>query len=269
MAGFSTEIEEIRGAEVEVVSVGQGDPLLYLHGFLAEGSGSAALGNLADAGYEVIRPSLPGFGSSTGMEAIDVMEDLVFWLLDFMDHRGLERAPIASVCLGAWLGAEMAIRHPERIERLVLTDPPGIEVRGQSVGDLFGVDFPDLAEILFHDQTLPFVQLLKVFDAETAKKAKPNPEAVIPFLRSLAAAARLAWNPYFVDPKLEGRLFRAEVPTLVVWGSEDRLIPGAAGQIYADGMPDARLVTIPECGHLPPLERPDDWSKIVLDFLAT
>ena len=73
------------------------------------------------------------------------------------------------------------------------------------------------------------------------------------------AAARLAWQfPY--DPKLRGRLPRATVPALVVWGEQDRLVPVAHAHAYVNGLPDARLALLADVGHYPYLERPDAFA---------
>jgi pimeloyl-ACP methyl ester carboxylesterase len=67
--------------------------------------------------------------------------------------------------------------------------------------------------------------------------------------------------------KLTSRLGRIKTPTLVVWGAQDRVLPLALGEAYQRGIPGATLVTIEHCGHLPPLEAPERFAQIVLDFL--
>ena len=80
------------------------------------------------------------------------------------------------------------------------------------------------------------------------------------------AAARLAWQfPYC--PKLRGRLARAKVPALILWGAEDRLVPPAHAHAYAATLPDARVAIVPGAGHHPYLETPDDFAGEVERFL--
>jgi pimeloyl-ACP methyl ester carboxylesterase len=80
------------------------------------------------------------------------------------------------------------------------------------------------------------------------------------------AAARLAWQfPY--DRKLRGRLARASLPALVVWGEQDRLVPLAHAQAYVAGLPDARLALFAGAGHFPYLESPDAFAQAVKGFL--
>jgi pimeloyl-ACP methyl ester carboxylesterase len=110
--------------------------------------------------------------------------------------------------------------------------------------------------------------MLKALDSR-GSAAPPNPGAVLPFLRSLTAMARMGWNPYFADPKLQERLYRVTCPTLVIWGSEDRFIPPTAAKAYAEGISDVRLVELAGCGHLPPLEQPERWAEEVVGFLRS
>jgi pimeloyl-ACP methyl ester carboxylesterase len=81
------------------------------------------------------------------------------------------------------------------------------------------------------------------------------------------AAARLAWQfPYC--PKLRGRLARAKVPALILWGGEDRLVSPAHADAYAASLPDARVVVVPGAGHYPYLEAPDHFAREVKRFVG-
>lgn len=93
-------------------------------------------------------------------------------------------------------------------------------------------------------------------------------EVALPQIKALEAAARVGWNPYLHDPKLEGRLRRVTAPTLVLWGRQDGLVPLAYGERWRERIPGARLVVIEECGHLPPIEKPSAFADAVLGFLG-
>ena len=81
------------------------------------------------------------------------------------------------------------------------------------------------------------------------------------------AAARLAWQfPYC--PKLRGRLARAKVPALILWGAHDHLVPPAHAHAYAASLPDARVVVVPGAGHYAYVETPDRFAREVARFLA-
>jgi pimeloyl-ACP methyl ester carboxylesterase len=247
----------VRGRRVQFFEGGVGRPLLYLHG--AGTFWWMPVHDLLARRRRVVLPVHPGFGASEGLEAIETMEDLVFHTLDVLDTLGLDRVDVAGLSLGGWLAAELALRHPGRVDRLVLVDAAGVRVPGVPMGNPFMLPPPRLRELTFHDPVSP-VAVALFPDA-------PPLERLETVLRGREAAARLLWHPAQQYRKLTSRLWRIGAPTLVVWGREDRLIPLAYGEAYARGIPGARLEILDGCGHLPPFEHPERFAEIVLGFL--
>lgn len=248
----------VPGGRVQLFEGGAGPPLLYLHG--AGTYWWTAVHDLLARDRRVLLPVHPGFGGSEGLDGIETMEDLVFHTLDVLDALGLDGPDVVGLSLGGWLAAELAVRHPGRVRRLVLVDAPGIRVPGVPMADLFMASPPKARALLFHEP-----------DAEVARTLVPDappPERLETVLRGREAAARLLWHPAQQYRRLTGRLWRVRAPTLVVWGADDRLIPVAYGEAWARAIPGARLATVERCGHLPPLERPEPFARLVRDFLA-
>jgi pimeloyl-ACP methyl ester carboxylesterase len=151
------------------------------------------------------------------------------------------------------------VRYPERLGRLVLVDACGLRVEGALAEDEFALTPPMLRPLLFAD---PVSELA----LETVPDIQPA-ERIESALHARVAAARLAWQfPY--DRKLRGRLARASVPALVVWGEQDRLVPPAHAHAYVAGLPDARLALFAGAGHFPYLESPDAFAQAVKGFLG-
>jgi pimeloyl-ACP methyl ester carboxylesterase len=252
------DLVRVAGAEVQLFSGGEGPPLLYFHG-----AGVywwlPAHDRLA-ARRRVFVPVHPGFGRSAVREEIESMEDLVFHALDVMDALRLERVDMVGLSLGGWLAAELAVRHPQRVGRLVLVDAAGTRVPGVERPDLFLCPPAKAREMLFAD---PASELARSIVPDV-----PPPDRVETALRGREAAARLLWNPHVQYRKLTSRLHRVTAPTLIVWGAEDRLLPPALGEAYRRGIAGSTLVTIERCGHLPPLEQPERFADVVLEFLA-
>ena len=247
---------DARGRQTRALKAGAGAPIVWLHD--THGNrwtpGHACLSEV----FTVIAPSLPGVEDSTTLNGIDSAEDVVFWLLDLQAEMRLERPVLLGCGLGGWMAAEFAVRYPERLERLVLVDAYGLRVPGALPADEFALTPPMLRPLLF---TAP--------DGDLAFETLPDtyaPERVEGALHARVAAARLAWQfPY--DRKLGGRLRRATLPALVVWGEHDRLVPLAHGRAYAGSLPDVRLVVIPAAGHYPYLEQPEAFAQAVGAFL--
>jgi pimeloyl-ACP methyl ester carboxylesterase len=241
---------------------GHGDALVYLHSAAGEAAATAVLEDLADS-FSVTAPMFPGFGESEGMDEIDDMEDAAFHLLDIWDQLGLTAPAVVGTSLGGWMAAELATRNPEKVGSLVLVNPAGLHVEGAPVGEIFGRPPDELARDLFADESHPFVVAADQMAQMTTMKVDPPFELVRPMLQSLAATAKVAWNPYLHNPRLRRRLHRISAPTLVVHGAQDRLSPRAHAEAYAAGIPGARLVDVEGAGHMLPLEKAAELAALV------
>jgi pimeloyl-ACP methyl ester carboxylesterase len=106
--------------------------------------------------------------------------------------------------------------------------------------------------------------MMRAFDPKI-----PMPEELIlPQMKAMEAAAKIGWNPYLHDPKLESRLRRVMAPTLVVWGRQDGLVPLAYAEKWKQLIRGARVEIIDACGHLPSLERPAALAEVVTGFIG-
>jgi pimeloyl-ACP methyl ester carboxylesterase len=239
----------VGGTKTKLLRGGKGPPLLYLHSAAGETLWLPFHEMLAQH-FEVFAPAHPGFDTSEGLEKIDSIEDLAFHTLDFIDAMGWEHVDVAGLSLGGWLAAELATRWPDRLRKMALIDSAGLHVPGAPMAPLWENmrDTEALRRLLFHD---PESMLAKM--VITPLEETPEP-LLLQRLRAAEATARVAWNPYFHNPKLPGRLHRIKTPTLVVWGEHDRLIPLAHGKAFVAGIAGARLEVIPQCGHMPILE---------------
>jgi pimeloyl-ACP methyl ester carboxylesterase len=258
LEGPAEEVRLVGGRATRLASAGQGAPLLWLHDSLGN-RWSPGHARLADS-CRVLAPSLPGFEDGEALAGIDQPEDVVFWLLDLLDELQLSRPAVLGCGLGGWMAAELAVRYPERLGALVLVDAYGLRVADALPEDEFALPTPRLREVVFAEPEGGVAQAW-LPDAEP-------PERLERALLARVASARLAWQfPY--SPKLRGRLGRARVPSLVLWGERDRLVPPSHAQAYAEGLPDARAVVLPEVGHYPYAEAPEPFAAEVSRFLAT
>ncbi len=269
---MSTREIEIGGRVVQISETGSGAPLLYLHGFTdIHGAGPdwqpfhQALGD----GRTLIAPAHPGCAGSAENDDIRIIEDVEFLYLEIMDRLGLERIDVVGVCIGGWIAAELAVRHPERINRLALVGACGLFVPGQPIADLFwqgqplnGADYGGLRHLLFADADAPLAR-------ELVPDASGEVEPELTRYKSYRFAARIGFRPpYLHDRQLAARLPRFGGPALAVWGRDDHLVPLSHGEAYAAGLGDARLEVIDGAGHCVHLEKPDETAALIRDFLA-
>jgi pimeloyl-ACP methyl ester carboxylesterase len=245
------------GGRVHLLRAGAGEPLLFLHAAGGAGQWHEYLQLLAGR-FEVFAPDHPGFGGSDDFAEIEDMDDLVFHYLDVIERLGLDCPHIVGGSFGGWIGAELAVRAPYSLCSLVLLGAAGLRLPQHPIADLFLMKPEQVVAALFHDQS----------KAATIFPADPDIDAIMAAYRDSTALARFTWSPYMCDPKLERRLHRIGVPSLVVWAAEDRLIPLAHGHRYAEEIPDARFAVVGDCGHAMYFERPNEFAAITAEFVT-
>lgn len=254
---------EVGGKQIRMLVGGRGPDVLYLHSAGADMEWLEAHERLT-ARFTVHLPAHPGFSESTGLDDVDDVLDLVLHYADLQDACGLRGGSVVGTSFGGWIAAELAALYPERVGRLVLVDAVGLWLDAHPIAEIFGTTPPELAQRMFYDQQHPIAALMHAF---TTISAVPE-ELALPQMKIMEAVAKVGWNPYLHDPKLLGRLGRVTAPTLIVWGRHDGITPVPYGERYRDSIPRARLEVIERCGHLPPVERPDEFARIVGEFLA-
>jgi len=255
----NVEFLKFQDVDLEVERRGAGPPLVLLD----DEEGLTRESPLVDEwakSFEVIIPSMPGFGRSSRPNWIETMDDIAYIMLDFLDQAGIEDATLVGFSLGGWLAAEMATKNVTRIARLALVDPYGIKVGGPWDRDIQDIWFLTKEE----------VQALKYADAKNGDidyPAMPDEKLEI-IARNSESFARFCWQPYMHNPKLKRRLHRISVPTLVIWGAADGVITTDYGKAYAGEIPGARFEVIENGGHFPHLEQPEHFMEVLGGFLA-
>lgn len=254
------DVEVYRGGE------GTGTPVVYLHSAQGEGAGLVFLEELANTRL-VVAPVFPGFAGSEGLDLIEDIEDAAFHVLDVLDRLSLAQADIVGLSLGGWMAAEVAVRWPERVRRLVLVNSVGLYVEGQPITEIFGRRLDELAGELFADPDQPVAQLMRAMATTDIDPAQIPFDLVRPMVQAEAVTAKLGWNPYLHNPKLRKRLARVSAPTLVVHARQDGIVPRSHAEAYVSAIPGARLVDVDGAAHLAVLEVPEELAKLVAGHL--
>jgi pimeloyl-ACP methyl ester carboxylesterase len=200
------------------------------------------------ARHRVYLVDLPGFGTGRGLGAPlrrFVLAEASSWLLGWMEAVGLDRASLVGHSMGGFICARISAREPERVDRLVLVDPAGVPLGRGMAGHLV----PLLLAVRY--STPAFLPVL----ARDALAAGP-------FTLLRAARDLLAED-------LREDLRRIRAPTLLVWGEHDTLIPPSIGDVLRAEIPDSRLLVIEGAGHNPMFDRPAEFDRAILAFLAS
>ena len=239
---------------------GQGKPLLVLHGAGGNRGWTRWVERVAER-YTVWAPTHPGFGQSGDAEWMEGIDDLARFYLWFIEVAGLGRPHVLGQSIGGWTAAEMAVMSPGTIDRLVLVAPAGLKPEAGEILDIFYQPLPKLRELTVHDpSTIP------EWDALFGTPPTPAEQEIA--ARNREMTARLTWKPYMHNPRLAHFLPRVTNPALIVWGREDKIVPMICGEQYRRRLPNATLRVLEQCGHVPPIEQPEVFARLVLDFLG-
>jgi pimeloyl-ACP methyl ester carboxylesterase len=221
------------------------------------------------AHYRVVRFDLPGFGL-TGADPSGDYSDArgIAVLLALMDALSIRRVSLIGNSMGGKLAWQFAALHPDRVARLVLISPDGFASPGFEYGKQ--AEVPVVARLLPY--TLPTWMLRMNLAPAYADKARLTEETVTRYRDlMLAPGVRQALLDRTAQVRLEPpepMLKRTQAPTLLVWGEKDALIPFSNAQDYLRTLPDARLVSFPNLGHVPQEEDPAQSLPPVEAFLA-
>jgi pimeloyl-ACP methyl ester carboxylesterase len=255
MPAQTTELR-VRDVTVKLHRAGQGPTVLFLHGAGGVPQWLPFFDRLAER-YEILVPEHPGFGGSDDPSWIRSMPDLAMFYLDLVEEAALDRIHLIGNSLGGWLAAEILIRDRSRFKSLVQLAPAGIRVKGVPSGDNFIWGPEEAVRNLYHDQSF----------ADRMLAIKPSEEQLDVMLKNRFTVAKFGWQPRWFNPDLEKWLHRVKLPALVVWGEDDKIMPREYAALWQERLPDARLVTVPECGHLPHVEHADRVARLVRDFV--
>jgi pimeloyl-ACP methyl ester carboxylesterase len=242
---------------VDSYEAGSGRPVLLLHGGAGPQSVTGFADLLAERGpAHVIAPTHPGFGGTPRPESLTTIGGLAELYVGMLDDLDLTDVTVIGNSIGGWITSEIALLGSPRVGRIVLVDAVGIDVPGHPVVDFFALDLAKVAELSYHDPA-PYR-----IDPSTMSEAQ---QAVMAGNR---AALAVYAGTEMRDPGLVARLAGVTVPTLVLWGDSDRIVDPDYGQAYADAIPTARFQVLPDTGHVPQIETPDQLCQAVTDFMG-
>ena len=246
---FRESYIEIRGCRIRLRRGGTGAPLLFLHGASGAPVILPFMEKLAQR-FDVLVPEHPGYGLSAEPEWLENIHDMAYFYLDLLRELQLRDVTLVGNSMGGWIAMEIAVRDTSRLKSLVLVSPAGVAAPGARPADIFLLPPEDMVRSLFYDQKLAEARLA-------------HPEDIDISLKNRHTTARLAWEPRLHDPHLPKWLHRIDVPTKIIWGREDRILPVGIATELQRLMPAAQVHIMDKVGHLPHAERPDEFVELV------
>ncbi len=252
MASHSTSKVTVDGCTVEVMRGGKGAPLLFLHGAGGAQMWLPFMDKLAER-YDLIVPSHPGYDRSDTPDWLDNVSDLAYFYLDFIDKLKLSGVHLVGNSMGGWIAAEIAVRDSAPLASLTLVSAAGIHVNDVPKGDLFLWTPEQRIRNLFHNQAF----------ADRMLQQPPSEEMIDIQLKNSFTTAKLAWSPRFFSRDLHKWLHRIDVPTLIVWGDDDKIFPTPYAKAYQKLIPGSKVEVLGDCGHVPQVEKMEQFLALV------
>ncbi len=259
-ASVVEEFVEVGGAKIHLLRGGEGPPLLYLHSIEGNLGWLPWMDRVAESAT-VYAPTHPGFGASERPELLESVQDMARFYLWMIQELELEDVSLVGHFLGGWIAADMATMSPGVLRRLVLVDAAGVRPDAGEVADIFLLGEEETTRLAFYDAA-SVTAYADLFEREL------SPEEREMSVRGREMTTRLCWKPYMHERGLVWLLKRVSVPTLIVWGTEDKIIPVDSGRRLHEAIPGSQLEVIPGCGHLPHVEKPDGFSRLLLAHLS-
>jgi pimeloyl-ACP methyl ester carboxylesterase len=237
MIKFERRTVSINGVDTVVLMAGRGSPLVYFHG-----AGTVTRFDFAEPWtreFKVIVPFHPGFGESADDPAFTEIHDYVLHYLDLFAALGLSRVRLVGQSMGGFIATKLASEHGYLVEKLALVCPIGIPTPGITTTDFLKLPPEQLPALLAVDPQTVIKHL---------PTGPPGEAFIAERVKETSTATRLLGAASY-DTKLPRWLHRLSMPTLIVWGKQDRLTPTAQHQVWAKALPKAQ-VKLFDGGHL-------------------
>ncbi len=260
LAGLRSRRMMLTRGRVRVWTGGQGEPVVFVHGFGTEASVNWHLQlPFARRRFRVIAPDLPGFGASERVGDERTIAFQVATLRELLALLGYGPVRLVGHSMGGWISLAFAAEYPELVSHLVVVDAAGLrfdpDLSMQRV--LLPENPSDVRDLLLANfQRPPRLPHFVVRDVlRVCRVEAPGRSEIL---------RQLVYGSEFLDD----RIGAIAAPTLIVWGRTDAITPLALGERLAAGIPDAELVVFDDCAHSPNLEQARRFNDLVFGFLA-
>jgi len=258
---WKEEKVRVAGTDVTVIQGGTGKPLLVLHEELGYPGWLRWHSELART-HTVMIPQHPNFGKTPQVEWVRSIRDLACFYSRMIREQGKTPIDVIGFSMGGWIAAEMAVQDAKQFRRMVLVGATGIKPPQGDIMDMFQVTARNYLNASVHNiEGTP--EFAKLYGGEQ------TPEQFEAWEDARAETARLAWQPYLYNPSMAPLLEGVTgLPTLLIWGKQDKVVPASAAEVYKKSISGAELVVFDNCGHRPEVEKQGEFTERVQRFLA-
>jgi pimeloyl-ACP methyl ester carboxylesterase len=270
----------LHGHELSYADSGDGPVVLFIHGILGSQQQWSHLVDQMDDDHRVVLPDLFGHGESAKPLGDYSLSSHAATMRDLLDHLGVDRVTLVGHSLGGGIAMQFFYLFPERVDRLVLVSSGGL---GREVNvALRSATLPGAAQVLSVVASAPVLSRVEAL-GRVASKVGWRPSADLAavwkgfsslgdresrqaFLATTRAVIDIGGQSISAHDHLGGSL---PIPTLIVWGSRDHMIPASHALSVEQSLPDCRVEIFEGAGHFPHLDDPDRFARVLRDFIAS
>ncbi len=260
MIKSSEDVLNVAGERLAIVKGGSGKPLLIFHDELGYPGWMTWNETMAHE-RELLIPLQPGYGKTPKLEWVRTYRDLAGFYSQVVRELQLDPVDVIGYSAGGFIAAEMVAADPKIFSKMILVAPMGIKPAEGEIMDIFPITMRTHLRATVADPA-GTPEFLKLYGGEM------TPEQFEAFEDARAESARIGWEPYMHNPALPYLLRGTRTPTLLVWGTRDRVVPRGCIDEYKKAIPGARVATIEGVGHRPEIENSSEFVKIVSRFLS-
>jgi pimeloyl-ACP methyl ester carboxylesterase len=267
----------IDGRRVNAIELGSGPPVVFIHGLSGSWQNWLEQVPVFARDHRVIAFDLPGFGASEMPQEKITISGYGRFVSVLLDELGVGSAAVVGNSMGGFIGIELAIRFPERVERLVLVSAAGLSIeylRNERALAVLGALGNRLAAysgwVASRSDALARRPVARraIFGIVAHRPDRLPGPLVAEQVRGSGKPGFIPALDALTDYPIRDRLGEIACPTLIVWGAEDKLVPARDADEFARLIPNSRKVVWPETGHVAMLERPEAFNALVQAFLA-
>jgi 3-oxoadipate enol-lactonase len=258
------------GSTLGYVDVGQGIPLILIHGlFLDHTAFEEQIKAFADR-YRIIAIDLHGHGTSSELDRSISLDEMAEDYFDLVRQLGIQQAIWGGVSLGGMTSLRIAIRHPEAVLGLLLLNTNAGKGAGKKVPSVDGLNAPLTMRFLWHTRFLKNQVLEAGLFGRTTLETKPELQQIWVEKMQLISSRSMknAIEAVLSASSILDRLASIQVPTIIAGGAEDTALPMSASQDIQQRISNSTLIEIEKCGHSSPLEQPQRVTQLLSQLLS-
>jgi 3-oxoadipate enol-lactonase len=264
------KIQVKSGSTLGYVDVGEGIPIILIHGLFLDHTAFAEQIDTFNDRYRIIAIDIHGHGASSELDRSMSLDKMAEDYFDLVQQLGIQQAIWGGVSLGGMTSLRIAIRHPEAVLGLLLLNTNAGKGAGKKVPSVEGLNAPLTMRFLWHTQFLKMKVLQAGLFGRTTLETKPDLQRIwVEKMQPISSKSmKNMVEAVLSASSILEQLSSIQVPTIIAGGAEDTALPMSASRDIHEEIGNSILIEIPQCGHSTPVEQPEKVTELLGQLLS-